>query len=168
MAPVISNFFTDVIQKDPRFNSVQQINDPLLLEPVTRDAVFDIIGKAKGMGITIVIGETYRSQTRQKLLFNKGKSELSQVGVHHFGLAADLWIEHNGQVDWHADYSIINKLCRAHPLICGADWGEPGRKHTFLDIDHVQRVTLGRQNALFAGRWYPETSYDPRKELGIL
>lgn len=164
----MGTFYTDVIQKDRRFNSVQQINDPNLLEPVTRKAVFDIISKAHDVGVEIVIGETYRSPARQKLLFEKGATKLSQVGVHHYGLACDLWIQHNGHVDWHADYSIINKLCRGQPLISGADWGEPGRKHTFLDIDHVQRVPLGRQNALFAGRWYPDADYDPRKELGIL
>jgi hypothetical protein len=46
-------------------------------------------------------------------------------------------------------------------MVWGGDWGEPGVAHSFVDSDHVQRLTKGRQASLFSGAWYPDTSYDP-------
>lgn len=157
----MSNFYTDVIQKDPRFNTVAQINDVMLLEPVTRAAVQAIIADAKQKGVNIIVGETYRSKPRQQLLFTKGVTKLKTVGVHHYGLACDLWITHNGQVDWRADYMILGPLAKAHKLIWGYDWGTPNQSHTFRDIDHVQRCTIADQSRLFAGSFYPDANYDP-------
>lgn len=42
--------------------------------------------------------------------------------------------------------------------------GQPDKPHTFIDDDHVQRVTLARQAKLFAGGWYPDKDYNPNKD----
>ena len=158
------SFYTDVIAKDPRFHTTRQVNDIDLLEPVTRASVQAIISDAAAQKITIIVGETYRSTERQALLFTKGATKLRSVGVHHYGLACDLWIEHNGQVDWHANYMVIGPLAKAHKLVWGYDWGHPNEPHTFRDIDHVQRCSLSRQASLFNGSWYPDANYNPLGE----
>jgi hypothetical protein len=155
------SFYTEVLSKDPRFHSTAQVNDIALLEPITRAAVKGIISDAAAKGIKIIVGETYRSTERQQLLFTKGATKLRTVGVHHYGLACDLWIEHNGQVDWHADYMVLGPLAKAHNLVWGYDWGTPNQPHTFRDIDHVQRCSINRQPSLFNGSWYPDANYNP-------
>lgn len=155
------NFYTDVIMADPRFNSTKRIADPELLEPTTRDLVQAIITDAATNGLKLMIFETYRSQARQQALFNQGATKLKQVGVHHFGLACDLVKDINGQPSWKGDFSMLGALAKHHKLIWGGDWGTPGSVHTFVDTDHVQRVTIGRQASLFSGDWYPDANYDP-------
>jgi hypothetical protein len=159
------NFYTDVVMTDPRFNSAKRIADPELLEPATRDLVQAIIADAAANGLRLMIFETYRSQARQLALFNQGATKLKQVGVHHFGLACDIVKDINGQPTWKGDFSMLGALAKHHKLIWGGDWGTPGSVHTFVDTDHVQRVTIGRQASLFSGDWYPDTNYDPYAEL---
>lgn len=65
----MGNFYTDVIQQDPRFNSTTRVADPALLEPTMRQLVQQIIDSADQMGISLMIFETYRSQARQQELF---------------------------------------------------------------------------------------------------
>lgn len=149
------NFYTETIQKDPRYYSVNRCADPILLEPVTRAAVQAVIADATKAGISVVIFETYRSQDRQQSLFNSGASQLQTVGVHHYGLACDIVRVIDGEPSWKCDYSFLGPLAVAHGLIWGGDWGAPGKKHSFVDSDHVQRVTVAEQAALFAGSWYP-------------
>ncbi|HEY4987785.1 MAG TPA: M15 family metallopeptidase [Bradyrhizobium sp.] len=150
---------------DPRFTSTKRIADPELLEPVTRDLVQAIIADAAANGLKLMIFETYRSQARQIALFNQGATKLRQVGVHHYGLACDLVKDINGQPSWKGDFSMLGALAKHHRLIWGGNWGTPGSTPTFVDDDHVQRVTLGRQARLFAGDWYPDANYDPYAEL---
>jgi len=159
------NFYTQVIMPDPRFNSTNRIADPELLEPTTRQQVQGIVADAAATGIKLMIFETYRSQARQQLLFNQGATKLRQVGVHHFGLACDLVKDINGQPSWKGDFSFLRFLAKQHGLIWGGDWGTPGSVHTFVDDDHVQRVTVGRQARLFNGDWYPDPNYDPYADL---
>lgn len=159
------NFYTDVIMNDPRFNSAKRIADPELLEPVTRDLVQAVIADAAANGLKLMIFETYRSQARQLALFNQGATKLKQVGVHHFGLACDIVKDINGQPSWKGDFSMLGALAKHHRLIWGGDWGTPGSVHTFVDTDHVQRVTIGRQARLFGGDWYPDANYDPYNDL---
>ena len=135
---------------DPRFTSTKRIADPELLEPVTRDLVQAIIADAAANGLKLMIFETYRSQARQIALFNQGATKLRQVGVHHYGLACDLVKDINGQPSWKGDFSMLGALAKHHRLIWGGNWGTPGSTPTFVDDDHVQRVTLGRQARLFA------------------
>ncbi len=161
----MGNFYTNVIMNDPRFNSTKRIADPELLEPITRDLVQAIIADAAANGLKLMIFETYRSQARQIALFNQGATKLRQVGVHHYGLACDLVKDINGQPSWKGDFSMLGALARHHRLIWGGDWGTPGSHHSFVDDDHVQRVTLGRQARLFAGDWYPDANYDPYADL---
>ena len=157
----MSNFYTDVIEQDPRFNSTSLINDVALLEPVTRAAVQAIITDAKPHGIDFMAFETYRSQARQQLLFNQGATKLRTVGVHHYGLACDIVKSIDGAPSWKGDFSLLGTLAQAHGLIWGGDWGAPGVHHSFIDSDHVQRCTLADQVGLFAGTWYPGPDYDP-------
>ena len=112
-----------------------------------------------------MIFETYRSQARQIALFNQGATKLKQVGVHHYGLACDIVKDINGQPSWKGDFSMLGALAKHHKLIWGGDWGTPGSVHTFVDTDHVQRATIGRQAGLFNGDWYPDANYDPYADL---
>ena len=155
------SFYLDVITKSKAFRSTAICNDPAMLEPVTRQAVANIIAYLGQRGTKVIIGETYRSKDRQQKLFDQGASKLRDVGVHHYGLACDLWIVTNGKVDWKADYHVIGVPCRLNKLIWGNDWGTPNSPHSFRDIDHVQRVSLKKQPSLFAGVWYPKPDYNP-------
>lgn len=157
----MSNFYTDVIAKSTTFHSLSQCNDPMMLEPVTRMAVAAIIADLAKAGVKCIIGETFRSKERQQQLFAKGATKLRKVGVHHYGLACDLWIVKEGHVDWHADYRCIGPAAKAQGLIWGYDWGTPNEPHSFRDIDHVQRCALGDQKRLFSGTWYPGADYNP-------
>lgn len=162
----MGNFFTDVIQKDPRLHSNKRVSDPGLLEPATKAAVEAIIADAEAHGIKLMIYETYRSQERQLDLFNQGASQLKQVGVHHYGLACDIVKDVNGEPSWKGDFSFLRALAKAHGLIWGGDWGTPNVHHSFQDLDHVQRCSVVDQARLFRGEWYPDANYNPYTEVG--
>lgn len=149
------NFYTDVLQTDARFRSVSAVRDLALLEPVTRAAVQAILKDAAAMGIPLVVTETYRSQTRQAALYAQGATQLRHVGVHGFGLAADFCKLIDGKASWAGDWSFLGVLATKHGMIWGGDWGLPNEEHSFRDCDHVQRIAVDEQNALFAGTWYP-------------
>lgn len=157
----MGNFYTDVISKDPRFNSTIRIADPLLLEPMTRKLVQRIIDSAQQMGIAVMIFETYRSQARQLELFNNGATKLRTVGVHQYGLACDIVRVVGGEPSWKGDFSFLSELARSSGLIWGGDWGNPDIRHSFVDSVHMQRCTVARQGALFAGTFYPDDQYNP-------
>lgn len=157
----MSDFFTDVIMKDPRLSSTARVDDLALLEPVTRQAVLDIVQDAKALGIDLIVYETFRSQARQGVLFAKKATKLATVGVHHYGLASDLVKNIGGDPAWKGDFTFLGKLAKKHGLIWGGDWGKPGVPTKFVDGVHVQRVTVARQKQLFAGAWYPDAAYDP-------
>ena len=157
----MGNFFTDVISLDPRFSSTTRVSDPLLLEPVTRRLVQQIVDAAKHMGIEVMMFETYRSQARQQELFNNGATKLRTVGVHQYGLACDIVRVAGGEPSWKGDFSFLGELAHSSGLIWGGDWGNPGIKHSFVDSVHVQRCTVARQAGLFAGTLYPDDSYNP-------
>jgi len=79
----MANFYTDVISADPRFDSVTRVNDINLLEPITRQAVADVIADASVMGIDLMVFETYRSQARQQVtpptkFFTKGENHVEE------------------------------------------------------------------------------------------
>lgn len=157
----MGNFFTDVIQNDPLFNSPSRVSDPALLEPKTRALVQQIVDSASKMGIEVMIFETYRSQARQQALFNAGATKLRTVGVHQYGLACDIVRVAAGEPSWKGDFSFLGELAHSSGLIWGGDWGNPNIKHTFIDAVHVQRCSIARQPALFAGTWYPDDTYNP-------
>lgn len=155
----MGNFYTDVIQKDPRFTSTSRISDLDLLEPVTRVAVQSFLADAEAVGKPLMVFETYRSSDRQLMLFNQGATKLKHVGVHHYGLAADIVKDVNGDPSWKGDFSFFRDLALKHGLVWGGDWAEPEIKHSFQDLDHVQRCSAADQNNLFAGTWYPTDNY---------
>jgi hypothetical protein len=161
----MGNFYTDVIKKSAKFNSKKIVNDMELLEPVTRKLVQAILDDAEANGLKMMVFETYRSQDRQKALFDQGATKLKAVGVHHYGLACDIVKSINGQPSWKGDFSLLGQLAHHHQLIWGGDWGTPRSRHTFVDDDHVQRISIGRQAALFSGKFYPSDKYDPYDDL---
>ncbi|MGO9084770.1 MAG: D-alanyl-D-alanine carboxypeptidase family protein [Candidatus Sulfotelmatobacter sp.] len=77
----MGTFYTDVIQKDARFQSAARVADLALLEPTTRRLVQQIVDSAQKMGIRLMVYETYRSQARQQELFQNGATKLATVGV---------------------------------------------------------------------------------------
>jgi len=160
----MSNFYTDVIQKDSRFTSTNRVSDPALLEPVTRQLVQAIIDQARQLGFEMMIFETYRSPQRQEMLFQQGATKLRTVGVHHYGLACDIVKQIGGEPSWKGDFSFVGTLAHSAGLIWGGDWGTPNQPHSFVDQPHVQRCTIARQGALFAGAWYPTADYNPYKD----
>jgi hypothetical protein len=158
------NFYSEVISMDARFGALNRVFDPALLEPVTRQLVQRIVTTAQRMGIPLMIYETYRSPQRQQDLFSNGATRLRAVGVHHYGLACDLVRSVGGEPSWKGDFSFLGQLAQGCGLIWGGDWGAPHIKHSFVDSVHVQRCTVARQGDLFAGRWYPEESYNPYED----
>ncbi len=155
------SFYTEVIQHDPRFHSAVAVSDVRLLEPTFRAAVAAIVADALAEGVQLRVLETYRSQELQEAYYERGATQLRHVGVHHYGLAADLGIIVGGQVNWKADYSILARLAAKHGVVSGADWGMPDRPHSFRDYDHVQRIAVSDQPRLFSQEWYPDASYRP-------
>jgi len=156
------SFYTEVLQKDPRFNSPSACHDLNMLEPGFRSDIILFINEAKAMGHTLVPVETYRSTQRQQMFYAKHLTKLRNVGVHHFGLACDLALMDGGhyQPD-RQDYMFFLELAQKHHMISGIDWGTPHQHHTFHDYDHVQRIKVSDQAKLFAGEWYPESDYNP-------
>ena len=155
------NFFEDVIQADPRFQSTEPISDLSLLEPRTRAAVEAIISEAAANGIDLMVFETYRSQELQEIYFARGVTQLQKVGVHHYGLAADIVKVVNGEPSWDGDFSFLGPLAEKFGLISGLNWGEPDKHHSFVDPVHVQRIRVADQAALFSGDFYPDENYNP-------
>jgi hypothetical protein len=161
----MANFYQDVIKHDPRFNSTHRINDMALLEPVTRALVEKIIAEAEEQGVHFMVFETYRSQDRQQQLFNGGNSQLSTVGVHHYGLACDIVKNVGGEPSWDGSFAMLGQLAHANKMIWGGDWGTPAVHHNFLDTDHVQRCTVASQQSLFNETFYPADDYNPYDHL---
>jgi hypothetical protein len=155
------SFYQNVIQQDPRFATVTRVSDLNLLEPVTRARVEAIITAARHAGIPLLVWETFRSKERQAALYAQGVTKLQTVGVHHYGLAADLVRDVQGEPSWKGRFTFLEPLARDHALIWGGNWGKKGVKPQFYDPYHVQRCTVARQKTLFAGTWYPDETYDP-------
>src|SRR3954469_22766764 len=105
--PVMGNFYTDIIKKDPRFKSLKAIHDMGLLEPVTRQLVQQIIADAAAQGIKLMAYETYRSQERQAQLFAQGATKLKTVGTHHYGISCDLVKDVGGEPSWKGDFKFL-------------------------------------------------------------
>lgn len=156
------SFYSTVLRNSPAFRSDAVCKDIAMLEPGTRAAVLALIADAKSQNLDLRLLETYRSQTRQSALFMKHATQLRTVGCHGYGVAADFGLFIKGVYQTsNTPYLFLRQMARKHGLISGQDWGhaKPG---SFVDGDHVQRVPVWRQNALFSGTWYPaETGYDP-------
>ena len=156
------SFYTDAIRTSPKFASVGKVADLELLEPVTREAVQRVCAAAQDQGIQLMVFETYRSQERQEQLFKKKATKLRIVGVHHFGLAFVKDI--GGQPSWKGDFRFLKGLAEGNGLIWGGDWGNGHVVHSFVDADHVQRISVTDQSKLFNLSWYPDDAYRP--EIG--
>ena len=162
----MASFYDDVIKKDPRFNGPDVnvvVCDMNLLEPGFRASVVQMQAMAKAAGHELKVAETYRSQARQHYLWTKHFTQLSHVGMHGYGVAADLQLFVNGKYDPDGShYSFMHAMSVRCMCISGQGWGTAKAPHSFTDWDHIQRVPVFRQDAIFAGTWYPpETGYDP-------
>lgn len=147
------SFYDLVIAKDARFRSADRINDPMLLEPVTREKMQAVLA---ALGNGWILYETYRSTTRQSQLFKAGKSKKAIVGVHHYGLAFDIV---KAGPSWKGDFSAVGIAAQAVGLVWGGAWP------SMHDAPHCQRIKVGDQGRLFSGAWYPLADYDAyRKE----
>jgi len=163
------SWYSEVIQKDPRFESPSKILDVGLLEPSTRTAVLWIIkGALTIYKITLAVTETYRSVQRQEQLFTEGLTELDKVGVHHYGLACDFCkINPDGSATWKGSWDFLADLCQQNGMIWGGNWGKPSvEPGSFVDLDHVQRIAVADQDRLLEGLWYPPGDYSPIGEAG--
>jgi hypothetical protein len=154
------NFYTQTICRDPRRLLPARVSDLSLLEPTTRERVLVVIEEARKLGQDLMVYETFRSSARQLALFRRGATKRRVVGVHLYGLACDIVKSIDGDPSWKGSFALLGRLARRHGLLWGGDWGDPTRKHDFVDAVHVQRCSLKRQPALFAGRWYPDAGYD--------
>ncbi|MGA8169567.1 MAG: M15 family metallopeptidase [Methylocystis sp.] len=162
----MASFYSDVLAKSPAFHSAETQKSTDLLEPGMRAAVAALVAEAATHDHHLVVLETFRSSRRQQQLFAQHKTELRAVGCHGYGVACDLGITGpSGQIDWKADYTLLRALAKKHGLIWGGDWGTPKCRHSFQDMDHVQRVPVFRQPELFAGDWYPASTYDPYVDM---
>lgn len=164
------NFYQDVIAKGPWMNDPNKHNDFNLLEPVMRRKVQAIIADAKSHGVEVCCYETFRSSARQQQLFAQGATQLRVVGVHHYGLAADIVpLDENGNPTWDNTqaFKLIAHLAHAYDLITGSDWGHPWRPTSFPDLPHVQRLAVIDQGSLFRGEFYPGDTYSPYKPNNI-
>ena len=123
------------------------VSDLALLEPVTRAAVQAIIDDGKKAGHDLMVFETYRSRELQQINYQRGVTRLKNVGVHHYGLAADIVKVVNGEPSWDGDFDFLRQLAEDHNLVWGGNWGEPDQPHSFRDYVHVQRITVGDQVA---------------------
>jgi D-alanyl-D-alanine carboxypeptidase len=160
----MATFYTEVIQRDPRFNLAARVNDIQLLEPKTRELVQLILAGAARIGINVAAYETYRSEARQAALYANGATQLQVVGVHHYGLACDIVRIVTGEPSWKGDFSFLGELAHSAGMIWGGDWGKPNVPHSFRDLVHVQRCTVARQPNLFNGSWYPCDTYNPYED----
>jgi hypothetical protein len=162
----MASFYADVLAKSPAFHSMDVQKSTELLEPGTRAAVAALMAEALSHDHHLIVLETFRSSRRQLQLFNQHATELRNVGCHGYGVACDLGVAGpSGAVDWKADYTLLRALARKHGLIWGGDWGTPKCRHSFRDMDHVQRAPVFRQAQLFSGDWYPATNYDPYVDM---
>lgn len=156
------SFYSTVIRNSKAFRSDVVCKDMALLEPGTRAAVTNLLVAARGdMKIDLRVLETYRSQTRQSALFMRRATQLRMVGCHGYGVAVDFGVFIDGKYQGdNKPYVFLRELARDHGLISGQDWGH-AKNGGFVDSGHVQRVPVWRQDALFAGSWYPPEVYDP-------
>ena len=159
------NFYTNVIKTSLAFKSKERVSALNLLEPEVRRRMQNVIDDAKLLGHELRIIETYRSKERQLELFNQKKTKLRNVGVHHYGLAADVVKIVNGKAFWGGNWTFLGKLAEKHKLIWGGNWGFPNRRTTFYDAVHLQLISVKDQSKLFKGTWYPQPDYNPYENL---
>lgn len=158
----MSNFYENVIKPYRLFHSRFRCDDLNLLHPTMRRKVRAIISDAAGHGIKLMVFETFRSKERQLELYQQGVTKLKEVGVHHYGLAADIvFADPTGQPSWKGDFSFLGRLAKAHNVIWGGDWDDnPKTPNKFQDEDHIQLIAVNQQTDLFAGKWYPDDEWE--------
>jgi hypothetical protein len=160
------NFYHDVLKASPIFNSPQACHDLDMLEPVTRDAVRQVIAEAAKLGHKLVPVETYRSQARQAYFFRKHLTRIPRVGCHHFGLACDLAMMTPGRLTRVASITPSCVIWQRHPGLFQASTGARRQSRTASGTGTMSSASRsGISGALFAETWYPASDYRPLERL---
>lgn len=88
------------------------------LHPTFRMALLRALEDLRQQGYEPKVYETIRIAERQRLMYDRGASKVSQVGPHHYGLAADIidgrpHPSRRGQIvgwgSWHTDTTVPNR-----------------------------------------------------------
>lgn len=104
------------------------------LHPVVRAKAEQLVGLAKGQGLTIKLTEGYRPPERQQALLDDKKTIARPwYSYHQYGLAFD-WVPltSDGKAWWEAPESIwqtVGRLGESLGLAWGGRWKTPDRPH---------------------------------------
>jgi len=129
------NWYEEKIKNNKYFLSEEIISDVNMLYPRFRFLILRLFAEAKREGLNVRIYETYRSQARQRVLFERGHSELVKNGMHHFGIASDVvFLDEKDNYIWRGDWDKLGAIGRNLGLYWGGDW------KTFKDNPHFQLV----------------------------
>lgn len=135
----IADFFANVIYKSDKYETQSPCNDTDLLFPPFYAIVMEMINAYQEQHETIpFVLETYRSNTLQRIYFNRGASKIRQNGMHHYGIAVDLVGRANGQIDYEVlDYAWLRDWAKNNGLTV-LDW----------ELAHFQFIPVASQNEL--------------------
>src|SRR4029079_19310938 len=61
------------------------------LEPETQDKVRELLGRMQAQGVTIHVGQTFRTSAEEKAAIEGGRSAVKSNSWHESGRAADLY-----------------------------------------------------------------------------
>jgi hypothetical protein len=61
------------------------------LEPETQDKVRELLGRMQAQGVTIHVGQTFRTSAEEKAAIEEGRSAVKSNSWHESGRAADLY-----------------------------------------------------------------------------
>ncbi|HEY3309500.1 MAG TPA: M15 family metallopeptidase [Desulfuromonadaceae bacterium] len=139
----MNEFYSQIIVKDPRFQSEERVADLALLEPNTRHKILNLMAAAKTNGIELVVFETYRSEQRQLELYRQGASKLKTVGGHHYGLACDLFKIATTKGAVKDDSLVLEQLAHEQGLFCGSDLRSNDIRFTFFDPAGLELIRGG-------------------------
>jgi len=86
----------------------------------------------------VVIVETYRSDTLQRIYFNRGASKIKTRGMHGFAIAVDCAFRINGKFSYNGNYKHLRQCMKDAGLHLLTSW----------DIGHVQFIAVSDQQLL--------------------
>jgi hypothetical protein len=156
------NWYEEKIKKHPAFISTKLTADLDVLYPPFALNILKTFAISRKEGLSTFIYETYRSQTRQLELFNKGATKLKTNGMHHFGVAADIiFLDDKNNLSWNEkhDWKRLGEIGKSMNLVWGGDWP--------WDKPHFQLIpaTITDQNKIIRGEYPP---YDPSIDRYII
>ena len=131
------SWYSEKIKINSAYAIVRRINALDILYPPFACLIIKLFAKARSEKLSVCIYETYRSQERQRELFNKGATKLKKNGMHHFGIAADfVFLDIDGNPSWDGKYNWARMGKIGQSL--GLEWG--GSWIDFVDKPHFQLI----------------------------